>query len=77
MAKKILTGKIVSTKMQKAVVVAVDMPKFHRFYKKAIKNTRRFKARDEIGTKVGDIVKIQESKPESKEIRWKVMEVLE
>ena len=77
MSKKILIGKIVSVKMQKAVVVAVDMPKVHKIYKKAIKNTRRFKARDEIGTKVGDTVRIQESKPLSKGIRWTVMEVIE
>lgn len=77
MPKKVLTGKIVSTKMQKTVVVAVDVPKRHPIYKKIMKNTRKFKARDEIGVKEGDIVRIEESRPFSKEVTWKVVEVVE
>jgi len=77
MPKKILKGKVISNKMQKTVVVAVDVPKIHPVYLKSIKNTRKFKARDEIGVKVGDIVAIEESRPYSKEVSWKVIEVLE
>ncbi len=76
MPKKILTGEVVSTKMQKTVVVAVDVPKRHPIYKKIIKNTKKFKARDEIGAKEGDIVKIEESRPFSKEVTWVVVEIV-
>ena len=77
MTKRILKGKVVSTKMQKTVVVAVDVPKRHPIYLKIVKNTRRFKARDEIGVKVGDIVNIEESKPFSKDVAFIVKEVVE
>ncbi|MBT6401641.1 30S ribosomal protein S17 [candidate division WWE3 bacterium] len=77
MPKRILKGKVVSTKMQKTVVVAVDVPKRHPIYLKIVKNTRRFKARDEIGVKVGDIVNIEESKPFSKDVAFIVKEVVE
>jgi small subunit ribosomal protein S17 len=77
MPKKIFKGKVVSTKMQKTVVVVVDMPKMHPIYKKAVKYTKRFKARDELGVKLGDTVIIEESKPFSKEVTWKVLEVVE
>ena len=77
MPRKILTGKVVSTKMQKTVVVAVEMTKRHPIYRKLVKNTRRFKVRDEIGVNEGDIVKIEESRPYSKEVTWIVLEVIE
>jgi len=77
MPKKVLTGKVVSTKMEKTVVVAVDMSKRHPIYRKIMKNTRKFKARDEMGVSDGDLVKIEESKPFSKEVSWKVVEVVE
>lgn len=77
MPKKIFKGKVVSTKMQKTVVVVVDMPKMHPIYKKTVKYTKRFKARDELGVKLGDTVIIEESKPFSKEVTWKVLEVVE
>ncbi|OGC47260.1 30S ribosomal protein S17 [candidate division WWE3 bacterium RIFCSPHIGHO2_01_FULL_42_13] len=77
MPKKVLTGHVVSAKMQKTVVVAVDMSRKHPIYDKIVKNTRRFKARDEIGTKEGDFVRIEESKPLSKTVNWRVLEVLE
>ena len=77
MPKRILKGIVTSTKMQKTVVVAVDMPKRHPIYKKTLKNTRKFKARDDIGVKVNDIVTIEESRPYSKEVTWKVLEVVE
>lgn len=77
MASKQLKGKIVSDKMQKTVVVAVEMPKPDKRYGKIVKNTRRFKARNEIGAKLGDNVCIKECRPYSKEVTWKVLEVFE
>lgn len=77
MPKKVLTGHVVSAKMQKTVVVAVDMSKRHPMYGKVVKNTKRLKARDEIGVKVGDFVRIEETKPFSKQVNWKVSEVLQ
>lgn len=76
MPKKILQGKILSTKMQKTVVVAVDMSRRHPLYGRMVKNTRKFKARDEIGVQAGDLVRIEECKPFSKEVTWRVVEVL-
>ncbi len=77
MPKKKIKGQVVSDKMTKTVVVAVEMLKRHPLYNKSIKNTRRFKAHNELGVKVGDIVMIEESIPFSKEVTWKVIEKLE
>ncbi|HSX39482.1 MAG TPA: 30S ribosomal protein S17 [Candidatus Saccharimonadales bacterium] len=74
MSKKTFTGKIVSTKMQNAVVVAVELPKRHPMYGKTIKNTRKFKARNETDAKLNDTVVIEETRPLSKEINWIVKE---
>ena len=76
MPKKVFIGKIVSDKMQKTVVVAVDVPKRHPLYTKEVKNTQRFKARNEIGAQLGDTVHIEESRPYSKEVTWKVKEIV-
>jgi small subunit ribosomal protein S17 len=76
MAGKRFTGDVVSTKMQKTIVVAVDVKKAHPVYKKVVTNTQRFKARDEIGVNVGDTVLIEETRPMSKEVTWKVLEVV-
>lgn len=73
MSVKTFKGKIVSNKMQKTVVVAVEMPKRHPIYDKVIKNTKRFKARDEIGLSVGDEVIIEECKPYSKEVSFRIV----
>ena len=77
MPRKILKGTVVSTKMEKTVVVSVEVPKMHPLYKKVIRNSRKFKARDDIGVNEGDMVEIEESKPFSKTVHWKVTEVLE
>lgn len=76
MSYKKFKGKIVSAKMEKTVVVAVEMPKRHPVYDKVVKNTRRFKARNEIGAVIGDRVAIQECRPYSREVTWKVTEIL-
>ena len=74
MAKKKLTGKIVSDKMQKTVVVLVESIKEHPKYKRRYKMHKRFKAHDENKEyKVGDTVVIEECNPISKDKNWKVI----
>lgn len=73
MSVKTLKGKIVSNKMEKTVVVTVEMPKRHPIYEKTIKNTKRIKARDDIGLSLGDDVIIEECKPFSKEVSFRVV----
>lgn len=72
MPKKKFNGTVVSNKMNKTVVVAVEIPKKHPLYDKRIKNTKRFKAHSKETHKIGDIVLIEECKPFSKEVTWKV-----
>ena len=76
MSKKVYTGKIISDKMDKTVVVAVTRLAQHPVYKKTIKKIARFKAHDaENKCKMGDIVSIIESRPFSKDKRWKILDV--
>ncbi|MFZ5424694.1 MAG: 30S ribosomal protein S17 [Patescibacteria group bacterium] len=77
MPKKIFIGQIVSDKMEKTVVVSVEVPKLHPRYGKSIKNTVRFKARNEIDAKLGDIVTIEETRPFSKTVTWIVKDIVE
>lgn len=78
MAKKIYTGKVVSDRMDKTVVVAVTRLFQHPRYKKTIKKVTKFKAHDEDNRcRIGDTVKIIETRPLSKEKRWRVLEILE
>ncbi len=68
-----LTGKVVSDKMDKTVVVAVERLKTHPLYKKQYKTTAKFKAHDEKNEyKVGDVVEITESRPISKQKKFVV-----
>lgn len=76
MSKKTLIGKVVSDKMQKTVVVAVEVPTRHTKYTKLIKNTRRYKARNEINAVTGNMVRLEECPPYSKEVSWKLIEVI-
>ena len=70
-------GRVVSNKMQKTIVVAVESLKKHRIYKKTYKVTRKFKAHDETNeANIGDIVRIEETRPLSKDKRWKLVEIL-
>lgn len=71
-------GRVVSDKMDKTVVVAVDYVRRHPLYHKRITRTSKFKAHDENNEcKQGDIVRIEETRPMSKEKRWIVREILE
>ena len=74
MPKKRLTGKVVSNKMQKTVVVEVERIKEHQKYKRRFKVKKKYKAHDEKGEyKIGDRVIIEECRPLSKEKRWRVI----
>jgi small subunit ribosomal protein S17 len=70
------TGRVVSAKMQKTVVIAVDRLVRHRLYKKIMRRTNKFVAHDELNCKAGDVVRILETRPISKTKRWRVVEVL-
>jgi len=77
MAKKRITGTIVSDKMQKTVVVSVERMKEHPRYKKRYKIHKKYKAHDESGEcKKGDKVIIEECRPMSKDKRWRVVKKL-
>ncbi|MEZ0536796.1 30S ribosomal protein S17 [Caldicellulosiruptoraceae bacterium PP1] len=76
--RKTRVGVVVSDKMDKTVVVAVETFVQHPLYKKTLKRTTKFKAHDEENTcKVGDKVLIMETRPLSKDKRWRVVEILE
>jgi small subunit ribosomal protein S17 len=78
MPKKVYTGKVVSDKMDKTVVVAVTRTFQHPLYKKTVKKVTKFKAHDEENKcKTGDTVQIIESRPLSKDKRWQVIKIVE
>ena len=71
-------GLVVSDKMDKTVVVEISDRSKHPIYKKTVTQTRRFKAHDEENAcGVGDTVKIMETRPISKDKRWRVVEIIE
>jgi small subunit ribosomal protein S17 len=75
---KSLTGIVVSDKMDKTVVVAVASSKQHRLYGKTLRRTTRYKAHDPNNVcKLGDTVRMVETRPISKEKRWRVQEILQ
>ncbi len=76
--RKIRLGRVVSDKMDKTVVVQVSDRKSHPLYKKVIEHRVRFKVHDEGNEcRVGDLVRIMETRPLSREKRWRVVEVVE
>jgi small subunit ribosomal protein S17 len=77
-ARKTQVGTVVSDRMQKTVVVEVQRRGRHPFYKKVVRHSRRFKAHDEAGeAHVGDTVVIAETRPLSKDKRWRVAQIVE
>ncbi len=77
MPKKVLRGKVVSNKMQKTIVIAVENKRPHPRYKKMIVRTNKFKAHDENNQcNIGDLVEIIENPPISKTKRWVLKGVL-
>jgi small subunit ribosomal protein S17 len=76
--RKTRTGKVVSDKMDKTIVVAIENNVQHPLYKKIIKQTIRLKAHDENNEcKTGDRVKVMETRPLSKDKRWRLIEIIE
>ena len=76
-SRKTRTGLVVSDKMQKTVVVAIERRVPHPLYSKMITRTKRVKAHDEENSaKTGDTVRIAETKPLSKDKRWRVVEII-
>lgn len=78
MPKRTITGKVVSNKMDKTLVVAVETMKSHDRYHKKVRLTTKFKAHDEDNAaNEGDVVRIEESRPLSKDKRWRLIEIVE
>ncbi|HOJ48372.1 MAG TPA: 30S ribosomal protein S17 [Bacillota bacterium] len=76
--RKTRVGKVVSNKMDKTIVVAIEDHIQHPLYKKIVKRTVRLKAHDEKNEcNIGDTVKIMETRPLSKEKRWRLVEIIE
>jgi len=75
--RKTRLGRVVSTKMDKTVVVVVETPRRHPLYKKVIKRAVRYKAHDENNEcGVGDLVRMIETRPLSRQKRWRVAEII-
>ena len=76
--RKTRIGKVVSDKMDKTVVVAIETSVKHPLYKKIVKRTYKLKAHDESNEcNIGDKVKVMETRPLSKEKRWRLVEIIE
>ncbi|MDP0493371.1 MAG: 30S ribosomal protein S17 [Fusobacterium sp. JB021] len=76
--RKVREGIVVSNKMEKTVVVAIATMDLHPLYKKRVKKTTKLKAHDENNVaQVGDKVRIMETRPLSRDKRWRLVEVLE
>jgi small subunit ribosomal protein S17 len=77
-SRKTRVGKVVSDKMDKTIVVAVADRVQHPLYKKTVKRTYKLKAHDENNTAgIGDTVKVMETRPLSKDKRWRLVEIIE
>ena len=77
-SRKVRVGKVISDKMEKTVVVAVETSYKHRLYGKTMKRTFKLKAHDENNEcGIGDTVRVMETRPLSKDKRWRVVEVVE
>ena len=76
--RKTRTGKVVSNRMEKTIVVAVEDHVKHPLYKKIVKRTYKLKAHDENNEcNIGDTVKVMETRPLSKDNRWRLVEIIE
>ena len=76
--RKTRTGVVVSDKMDKTIVVAIKTKVRHPLYGKMVNRTRKFKAHDELNQcGIGDTVKIMETRPLSKDKRWRLVEIIE
>ena len=76
--RKTRIGQVVSDKMDKTIVVAIEDSVQHKLYKKIVKQTYKLKAHDENNEcRTGDIVKVMETRPLSKDKRWRLVEIIE
>ncbi len=76
--KKVFTGQVVSDKMDKTIVVAIENRKLHRLYKKYVKYTKKIKVHDEANdAKIGDTVSVIECRPLSKDKCWRLTKIVE
>jgi small subunit ribosomal protein S17 len=76
--RRVLVGRVLSNRMDKTVVVQVELHRRHKLYGKVMAKRNKFKAHDAQNTcQIGDLVKIVESRPLSREKRWVVTEILE
>ncbi len=76
--RKVRVGKVISNKMDKTIVVATETLVAHPLYKKQVKQTKKYKAHDEENKcQIGDIVRIMETRPLSKDKRWRLVEIVE
>ncbi len=76
--KKSYQGRVVSDKMDKTIVVAVETRMLHRLYKKYVKQTKKVKAHDEKNeAHIGDLVRVIESRPLSKDKHWRLTKIVE
>ena len=78
MPKNLLTGKVVSNKMDKTGIVSLDSVVAHRLYGKTQKRTKKYKFHDENNEcKIGDLVEVEESRPYSREKTWRLVRIIE
>jgi small subunit ribosomal protein S17 len=76
--RKELVGKVVSNKMDKTIVVEIEELVMHSLYKKSVKQTKKLKSHDEKNEcTIGDLVRVQETRPLSKEKRYRLVEIIE
>ena len=76
--RKVRTGKVTSDKMDKTIVVAIEERVDHPLYNKVVKRTYKLKAHDENNEcKIGDTVRVMETRPLSKDKRWRLVEIVE
>ena len=76
--RKQLIGKVISNKMDKTIVVEIERLMMHSLYKKSVRMRKRFKSHDEKNEcSVGDIVKIEETRPLSKDKRYRLVDIIE
>lgn len=73
---KIFKGKVIASKTAKTATVAVERVVIHPLYQKRFRRNVKYQVHDELGVKVGDIVKFADSKPYSKIKKWKILEVV-
>ncbi|HHV28249.1 30S ribosomal protein S17 [Acetivibrio mesophilus] len=76
--RKVKVGKVTSDKMDKTIVVSIESSEKHPLYKKFVKRTYKLKAHDENNEcKIGDKVKVMETRPLSRDKRWRLVEIIE